>query len=56
MDRDGGYVTLNGLIFQKPYLLIGAYVPPPYSTAVIREILECHAFGLAILIALGTAP
>lgn len=40
LDRDGRYVLLHCLLFQKPFILIGVYIPPPYSSAVVQEILE----------------
>lgn len=45
LDRNGTYVLLNCLycISQTPFLLIGVYIPPPYSSNVIKEMLECIA-------------
>lgn len=40
LDRDSRFIILNCLIFQKHFLIIGVYIPPPNSSTVIREILD----------------
>lgn len=39
LDKEGRFVLLNCIIFQQPFLIVGIYIPPPYSSSVVQEVL-----------------
>lgn len=48
LARDGRYDVLNCLIFQKPFILLGVYIPPPYFSTVFLKIFRSVASYLHI--------
>lgn len=39
IDHEGRYVCLRCKLFSRPFLIIALYIPPPYNSAVLREVM-----------------